>query len=608
MRLQDFDFNIVHRPGVQNKVPDALSRNPQPHCEGPIDILPPHAVIAGMDLRSLSSVLITDRAQLTQLQRGDPVVGGLLRNLEEGGTDEEHVIHDGLLYFKDPKITCSLHPMKQLKLYVPTVIRPTVLRYYHDHPTAGHLGVTKTLARLKQRFFWPKMVTDVKRYVISCPVCQLMKPSQRKPAGLMVPIKPMRPWEYTGVDFVGPLPRTQSGNEHLIVFIDYFSKWVEVSAVRSATAQVAASKFLSEIFARHGAPTYLISDRGTPFVSNLFEHVVAALGTEHRLTTAYHPQTNATERVNRTLKTAIRAYVEDKHTSWDKYLPQICFALRTACHESTGQSPAMLLYGRELDTPLDLITQPNSAGVDEPEVPYHENLRASLKDAHDHARAALSASHTKKKRYYDKKRRTISYAVDDLVRVKTHPKSDAGANFTAKLAPVYDGPFRVSKKLSSVNYRLSNVDTGEDAGVFHVVNLLPFHSRETAMPKISSYGDVEMSLPLDEDFDSQTDREESVNVNQEVGTVYSNKPLDRHSDESSLEHCAGHSLDFAPDSVDGGTVSDSHDLTSDAVTVEPANQGLSHYGLRQRRVPRITSDWSVNKWTNPYHTQRFDLY
>uniref|UniRef100_A0A8C1S3S0 Reverse transcriptase/retrotransposon-derived protein RNase H-like domain-containing protein n=1 Tax=Cyprinus carpio TaxID=7962 RepID=A0A8C1S3S0_CYPCA len=34
-------------------IEDALSRNPLPHCEGPIDILPPHAVIAGMDLRSL---------------------------------------------------------------------------------------------------------------------------------------------------------------------------------------------------------------------------------------------------------------------------------------------------------------------------------------------------------------------------------------------------------------------------------------------------------------------------------------------------------------------------------------------------------------------------
>lgn len=117
------------------------------------------------------------------------------------------------------------------------------------------------------------------------------------------------------------------------------------------------------MFTRHGAPTYLISDRGSPFVSELFEHVVSTLGSVHRLTTACHPQTNATEHVNRTLKTAIRAYVGDKHTAWDKHLSQICFALRTAPHKSTGLSPSMMLYGRELDIPLDLITNPSSYGV-----------------------------------------------------------------------------------------------------------------------------------------------------------------------------------------------------------------------------------------------------
>uniref|UniRef100_A0A3P9D8I3 Gypsy retrotransposon integrase-like protein 1 n=1 Tax=Maylandia zebra TaxID=106582 RepID=A0A3P9D8I3_9CICH len=260
--------------------------------------------------------------------------------------------------------------------------------------TAGHLGVSKTLARLRFRFFWPKMAADVKRYVISCSVCQLTKPSQKKAAGLMVPIVPQIPWQYVGVDFVGPLPPTPTGNAYLIVFVDYLTKWVEASAVKEATSQVAAGKFVTDIFARHGTPTYLISDRGSPFVSELFEHVVSALGSVHRLTMAYHPQTNATERVNRTLKTAIRAYVGDKHTSWDKFLPQICFALRNASHDSTGMTPAMMLYGRELDTPLDLITQPSTAGVDEPGVPYPETLRASLQEAHDHAKAALDYSYT----------------------------------------------------------------------------------------------------------------------------------------------------------------------------------------------------------------------
>uniref|UniRef100_A0A671NMU5 Integrase catalytic domain-containing protein n=1 Tax=Sinocyclocheilus anshuiensis TaxID=1608454 RepID=A0A671NMU5_9TELE len=318
--------------------------------------------------------------------------------------------------------------------------------------------------------------SEAKKYVISCAVCQFTKPSQRKPAGFMIPICPQRPWEYTGVDFAGPLPCTSCGNAYILVFVDYFSKWVEVSAVREATAQVAASKLLSEVFARHGAPTYLISDRGSPFVSELFKNVLSALGSEHRLTTAYHPQTNATERVNRTLKTAIRAYIGNKHTAWDRYLPQICFALRTAPHESTGQSPSMLLYGRELDTPLDLITQPNSDGFGEPDIPYPESLTSSIQEAHDHARAVLDCSHAKKKHYYDRKHRSVSYCVNDLVRVRTHPRSDAVESFTAKLAPLYTGPYRVTQKLSDVNYRLTDVSTGGDAGVFHVVNLQPFRT------------------------------------------------------------------------------------------------------------------------------------
>lgn len=166
-------------------------------------------------------------------------------------------------------------------------------------------------------------------------------------------------------------------------------------------------------------------------MSELFEHVVSTLGSVHRLTTAYHPQTNATERVNRTLKAVIRAYIGDKHTSWDRYLSQTCFALHTAPHDSTGLSPSLMLYGRELSPPLDLITQPSTDGVDEPSVPYPEVLRASLQEAHDHTRAALDRSHERQSHYYNLRRRQASYVVRDLVRVKTHPWSDAQANFTA---------------------------------------------------------------------------------------------------------------------------------------------------------------------------------
>ncbi|RXN27908.1 retrotransposon Ty3-gypsy sub-class [Labeo rohita] len=511
LRLQDFDFDVVHKPGSRNKVPDALSRNPVTDDVPPMDLLPDYAVIGGLDLRTLSSVTLTKRSHVRQLQLDDPITGDLLHKMEaalqRNGDEEDcsqYSIHDGLLYFNDPKPACGIHPLKCLKLYAPT--------------------------------------SD--------------------------------------------------------------ARWVEIVAVREATAQVAASKLLSEVFSCHGAPTYLVSDRGSPFVSNLFERVLTLLGTEHRLTTAYHPQTNATERVNRTLKTAIRAYVDDKHTTWDRYIPQICFALRTAPHKSTGQTPSMMLYGRELDTSLDLVTQPVWDGMEEPEIPYPESLRLSLQEAHDHARAALETSHNRRKQHYDKRRRSVLYAIGDLVRVKTHPKSDALANFTAKLAPLYSGPYRVTQVLSDVNYRLAKLDTGQDAGVYRVVNMQPFHTWNACSSHRPS-GPQDGSETPDEGLEDSLlvtqmrgDQPQETCFSLPNDTVvdcdnFTDNAHDRTRHDMSSTHCAD---------ADVNTSTRHSQLPEFDVDLQDHG-----YNLRPRLAPRITPGWSDRKWTNEYHTDRLDL-
>ncbi len=374
--------------------------------------------------------------------------------------------------------------------------------------------------------------------------------------------------------------------------------------MKESTAHVAASKLLSEVFARHDMPTYLISDRGSPFVSELFNHVLTTLGSEHRLTTAYHPQTNATERVNRTLKTAIRAYVGNKHTAWDRYLPQICFALRTAPHESTGHSPSMMLYGRELNTPLDIITQPNSDGTDEPGIPYPESFESSIREAHDHTRSTLDESHAKRKKHYDQRRRPVSYSVDELVRVKTHPRSDALAKFTAKMEPVYAGPYCIMQKLSEVNYRLIDVNTGSDAGVFHVVNLLPFRTWDPLVEQ--------ETVPADS---SATEAMADTSLLAEMPEEATNGPTNMDLTDFQFEDDRSRPVTFSihdlPESVDSvNWLPDKKvELENQNVDVTVGGDDLDrhHYDLRPRHVPRITSDWSTNKWTNVYHTNRLDL-
>ncbi len=106
--------------------------------------------------------------------------------------------------------------------------------------------------------------------------------------------------------------------------------------------------------------------------------------------------------------------------------------------------------------------------------------------------------------------------------------------------------------------------------------------------------------------------ERSVDVDQGPSPDYSNRLSVGQSDGDVLEHLTEYSLDIVPDGIDVGSVSKLHDRTPDmsntATLPTVSNQGLGHYALRQRRVPRIMSDWTGNRWTNPYNTQRRDLH
>ncbi|UYV75116.1 K02A2.6-like [Cordylochernes scorpioides] len=79
---------------------------------------------------------------------------------------------------------------------------------------------------------------------------------------------------------------------NIIELTDYYTRYAETIAVSEATVKE-VSKFLVEnIFLRHGAPQYLISDRGSKFTSNLMKEVMKMCKIKHCFTTSYHPQTN----------------------------------------------------------------------------------------------------------------------------------------------------------------------------------------------------------------------------------------------------------------------------------------------------------------------------
>ena len=134
----------------------------------------------------------------------------------------------------------------------PGKFRTEVLLANHDDVTAGHLGLKRTLTEMRCRYYLPKMTKSVQEYVQSCENCQARKSPQKKPAGIMQYIEVEHPFEKVSIELLGPFTVSTADNIHVIVAVDYLTKWCETKAVPTATAVEVASFVVQQLILRHG--------------------------------------------------------------------------------------------------------------------------------------------------------------------------------------------------------------------------------------------------------------------------------------------------------------------------------------------------------------------
>ena len=147
-----------------------------------------------------------------------------------------------------------------LQLVVPISMRPMIMRHLHDNKTGGHLGINKTVASVKQRFYWGGYKDDIAGWCARCEVCSRVK---NGPCRGRAPLKQEilgSPMERVSIDILGELPQTVNGNKVILVATCHFTKWTEAYALPDQTAQSVADALVSNIFCRFGAPRILHSD------------------------------------------------------------------------------------------------------------------------------------------------------------------------------------------------------------------------------------------------------------------------------------------------------------------------------------------------------------
>jgi hypothetical protein len=138
-----------------------------------------------------------------------------------------------------------------------------ILRKCHSAEYGGNYSHFRTQAKVwSSRFYWPEMHEDTKRYVASCPECQR---TGNIPQRNSIPLKynlQIDLFNVCGIDFMGPF-KNSHGYEHILVTVDYVSKWVEAIPCRKASTEESIAMIKSMIFPRFGTPRILISDGGT---------------------------------------------------------------------------------------------------------------------------------------------------------------------------------------------------------------------------------------------------------------------------------------------------------------------------------------------------------
>ncbi|XP_068238379.1 uncharacterized protein [Palaemon carinicauda] len=370
-----------------------------------------------------------DRQTLISAQKEDRELKSIYEEAEQLKEQDDlseasYVLKNDVLYRLIRPVTASTDEEWKVReqIVVPGKFRHFILQEAHESEWGGHLGIRKTLSKVKDNFFWPSVKKDVVRHCKSCHQCQMVgKPNQKITKAPLIPIPAVEePFTQIVIDIVGPLPKTKTGFQYMLTIMDRTTRFPEVIPVRGIKSGIVI-KHLMDFFSRYGLPREIQSDQGSNFTSREFQAKMNELGIKHNL----------------------------------------------------------MVYGHNVRGPLDLLREHWEGGSDKMNsLDYILSFKEKLRSIWQWAQNNLSTSQAKMKTHYDRKSQARNFEAGEQVLVLLPMPGQFRAQFV--------GPAVVKKKLNDVDYLVEIPGRRKKYQLCHINIMKKYFSRANTVKSVSA--------------------------------------------------------------------------------------------------------------------------
>ena len=391
IRLNEYDFEVLHRPGKDNPA-DYLSRKPldsgsdahgvQESVESYVNYVFEYSIP-----KSIS------HEEIVNFTKQDPVLQELIRRIRGSKfnfKNRKSIQFDNC--FHELSVTSQGVVMRNDQIVMPNSLTDRVIDIAHE----GHQGITKTKALIRSKVWFPKMDQLVQNKLNNCYAC-MVNTAKVDYRPLRMTEMPDGPWQNLSIDFYGPTPSLTM----LLVLLCDYSRFALVEELTSTVAKVVI-KVLHTIWVTFGIPFLIKTDNGPPFNSQEFENFCSVFGVKHRLITPYWPRANGeVEQFNRNL-TKVMRNAAVKGIPWQMELNFFLGSYRASDHTSTGVPPASLIFRYLATSRLTSVSEKRLFDKNETDEKARTNDQESKAKMKDYADSRMKA-------------KELDLAVDDWV-------------------------------------------------------------------------------------------------------------------------------------------------------------------------------------------------